>query len=106
MTRASARPRPEHSVITLLTIKLLLPECASLKEKRSLLKPLIAQLRREFNISVAETGLQDYWQSAWISCVFVSNDGQLNTRVSAEILEYITSRFPDLEIDEHHIENR
>ena len=105
MTRASAHPGPDHSVVTLLTIKLLLPGCASLKEKRSLLKPLIAHLRREFNISVAETGLQDYWQSSWISCVFVSNDGQLNSRMTNEIIEYIRSRFPNLEIDEQHIEN-
>lgn len=106
MTRAPAYSRPDSSVITLLTIKLLLHGCASLKEKRSQLRPLIARLRKEFNISVAETGLQDYWQSAWVSCVFVSNDAQLNARASNEVIEFIAYRYPNLEIDEQHIENR
>jgi len=96
----------DHSVITLLTIKLLLNGCSSLKEKRSQLHPLMVRLRKQFNIAVAETGLQDYWQSALISCVLVSNDTQLNARASSEILDFISGHFPDLEIDEQHTENR
>jgi uncharacterized protein YlxP (DUF503 family) len=38
----------------LLTIHLHLPGCASLKEKRGRLKPLLTRLHREFNISAAE----------------------------------------------------
>ena len=43
----------------LLTIHIHIPGCASLKEKRRRLKPLITRLHREFNISVAEIDLQD-----------------------------------------------
>jgi hypothetical protein len=57
-----------------LTIHLHLPGCASLKEKRGRLKPLIHRLHREFNISVAEMDLQDKWQEAVIACGMVGND--------------------------------
>jgi hypothetical protein len=55
-------------MIATLTIHLHLPGCASLKEKRGRIKPLIARLHREFNVSVAEMGLQDKWQEAVIVC--------------------------------------
>ena len=45
--------------ILLITLRLRAPWCRSLKDKRSLVKPLILGLRRSFNVSVAESGLQD-----------------------------------------------
>ena len=47
--------------------------CHSLKEKRSVLKPLTAALRRELNVAVAETGHQDVWQRAEIACATVGS---------------------------------
>lgn len=61
-------------MIGLLTLHLHLTGCASLKEKRGRLKPLIHRLHREFNISVAEMDLQDKWQHAIITCAQVGND--------------------------------
>jgi uncharacterized protein YlxP (DUF503 family) len=46
----------------------------SLKEKRSILKPLIAALRNHGNLSVAETGHQDKWQRAEIACAVIGSD--------------------------------
>jgi uncharacterized protein YlxP (DUF503 family) len=50
-----------------------LPACHSLKEKRSVLKPLTNGLRRTLNVSVAETGHQDTWQRAEIVCAAVGS---------------------------------
>jgi uncharacterized protein YlxP (DUF503 family) len=47
--------------------------CHSLKEKRGVLKPLVAALRRG-NASVAETGHQDRWQHAEVACAVVGSD--------------------------------
>jgi uncharacterized protein YlxP (DUF503 family) len=48
--------------------------CASLKEKRSRIRPLTAALRRQFNVSVAEeTGHQDTWQRSEIACAAVGS---------------------------------
>jgi hypothetical protein len=61
--------------IGLLTLYLYIPGCTSLKEKRSRLKPLLARLQREFNLSVAELDRQDAWQEAVVGCAMLSNDG-------------------------------
>lgn len=58
-------------LIALTTWDLHLPGCHSLKEKRGVLKPLTAGLRRSLNVSVAETGHQDLWQRAEIACAVV-----------------------------------
>jgi uncharacterized protein len=92
-------------MVSLLTIKLYLPGCESLKEKRGLLQPLISKLRKEFNLSVSEVGLQDVWQSAWIGCAALSNDADHNSRVLNKAVELIEKEFPNLEITEHHIES-
>ena len=46
-------------MIGILTLHLQLPGCASLKEKRGRLKPLLARLHRKFNIPAAEMDLRD-----------------------------------------------
>jgi len=48
--------------------------CHSLKEKRAILQSLKARLRQELNVSVAETGAQDSWQRAELSCAAVGSD--------------------------------
>ena len=61
-------------VVAITTWDLHLPACHSLKEKRSVLKPLTLDLRRALNVSVAETGQQDLWQRAEIACAVVGSD--------------------------------
>ena len=61
-------------VVGVCTIHLSLPGQSSLKHKRGTLKPLIHQMRREFNVAVAEVDRQDAWQSATIGVTTVSND--------------------------------
>jgi uncharacterized protein len=58
----------------ILTLHILLPNCTSLKERRSRIKPLLARLHREFNASCAEMGRQDLWQVAVLAVAMVSND--------------------------------
>lgn len=72
----------------------------SLKEKRRIVKSIIAQIRNKFNCSVAETDYHDLWQRARITVCVVSNEhrfanSQLNeiakfasTHAEAEILDY------------------
>ncbi len=61
-------------VVGVCTIELDLPGNNSLKDKRSVLKPLVVRLRREFNVSVAEVGDQDTWGAATLGVAAVSND--------------------------------
>ena len=52
-------------------IKLYLPECHSLKEKRSVLKSFIVKIQKKFNISCAEIEYQDLWQSGLVGIVWI-----------------------------------
>ena len=60
-------------IIAITTWELHLPACHSLKEKRGVLKPLTAGLRRTLNVSVAEIDHQDLWQRAEIACAAVGS---------------------------------
>ena len=65
-----------------LRVELRIPEAHSLKEKRGALKPLIAELRRRFGVSVAEVDHQDLWQRATLGVAVVAPQaGQLQRLV-------------------------
>lgn len=66
--------------VGLLTLELYLPLNDSLKGKRSILKPLIARLRREFNVSVSEADAQDVLTRAVLEVACVSQTGALANR--------------------------
>jgi uncharacterized protein YlxP (DUF503 family) len=59
-------------VLVVRAWELHLEGCLSLKDKRSVLKPLVNALRRA-NLSVAETGHQDLWQRAELACAAVGS---------------------------------
>lgn len=54
-----------------------LHECRSLKEKRKIIKAIIARLRNNFNASISEVGLNDVYQRAEIGFSIVGNDRQV-----------------------------
>lgn len=61
-------------VIGVRSFELHLAAAHSLKDKRSVLKSLKDRLHNEFNVSVAETGKQDAWQTAELTVCLVSSD--------------------------------
>jgi uncharacterized protein len=61
--------------IGLITFRL--HECRSLKEKRKIIKAIIARLRNNFNASISEVGLNDVYQRAEIGFSIVGNDRQV-----------------------------
>src|SRR5512145_1759081 len=90
--------------IGLLTLHIQLPGCTSLKEKRSRLKPLLARLHREFNISAAEVSEMDTWQSSILACALVSNDAAFAQRALQKIASWLEEHWPDVTVVEDHIE--
>lgn len=57
-----------------LAFDLLLGDVHSLKEKRSVVRPIVAELRRRFAVAAAETGDQDLHRRAEIGLATVSGD--------------------------------
>jgi len=91
-------------MIGLLTLHLHLPACASLKEKRGRLKPLLARLRREFNISAAEMDLNDKWQEAVIACALVNSDGAHIQRSLQTVRDWVEKNWPDVTVMDNEFE--
>lgn len=49
----------------------------SLKEKRGIVKSMIARLQNSFNISIAEVGANDMWERAEIGFSMTGNDSRV-----------------------------
>ena len=91
-------------MVATLTIHLHLPGCASLKEKRGRIKPLIARLQREFNLSVAEMGLQDKWQETVIACAMIGNErGHLEAAMQ-NVAKWVEGNWTDGDVIEQRLE--
>jgi hypothetical protein len=91
-------------MVATLTIHLHIPGCASLKEKRARIKPLIARLHREFNISAAEIGLQDKWQETLIACAMVGNErGHLESALQT-VAKWVEGNWTDGDVIEQRVE--
>src|SRR6266508_5126231 len=93
-----------YHMLATLTIHLHLPACASLKEKRGRIKPLIARLHREFNVSVAEVDLQDKWQEAVIVCAMVGNErGHLESALQ-NVAKWVEGNWSDGDVIEQRVD--
>lgn len=57
-----------------LEFDLLLGDVRSLKQKRSAIRPALAELQRKFSVSAAETGSHDLHRRAGIGVALVSAD--------------------------------
>jgi len=91
-------------MIGLLTIHLRLPACASLKEKRGRIKPLMARLRREFNVSVAEMDYQDKWNQTVIACAMVNSDAVTLRQSLQRVAKWVQANWTDGDVLEERIE--
>ena len=91
-------------MLATLTIHLHLPACASLKEKRGRIKPLISRLHREFNVSVAEIDLNDKWQEAVIGCAIIGNDRAFLESALQNVAKWVESHWTDGDVIEQKIE--
>jgi uncharacterized protein len=91
-------------VIGACTIELYLPGLGSLKEKRGLLKSLIARLHKEFNVSAAEVGYHDTWQSTTLGVATVSTSAAHAQNLLDNLINWIEFNRPDLEVVDHYIE--
>lgn len=71
---------------------------SSLKGKRQVIKPIIAGLKNRFNVSVAEVGSNDSWQTADIGICVVSSDARYTSEVLSKVSAYLDSGRFDAEV--------
>ncbi|RZS86953.1 hypothetical protein EV189_2372 [Motilibacter rhizosphaerae] len=80
-----------------LELDLLLGDVHSLKEKRSLVRPVVAELARRYAVSAAETDSHDLHRRAEIGVAVASPDARHATEV-LDACERLVAERPELEL--------
>jgi len=84
-------------VVGTLVADVLLGDVHSLKGKRAVVRPIVAELRRRFEVSAAETGAQDLYRRAEISVALVAGDHAHVVQVLAGCERLIAGR-PEVDL--------
>lgn len=75
--------------IAIATIELTIPSVHSLKDKRRVVKSIVARLHEHFNISAAEMEDMDVWQRAVIGMACISNSAAVVNREMDKAIDYL-----------------
>lgn len=76
-------------IVLYAEIECLIYHAQSIKEKRSVIKPLLLKIRRDYNVSIAEVEYQDLWQRTKFSIVTISNEMQHAEKVIDDVIKAI-----------------
>ncbi len=80
-----------------LEFDLLLGDVHSLKQKRSVVRPIVAELQRRFSVSAAETGSMDLHRRAGIGVAVVAADRAHVVKV-LDAAERLVAERPEIEL--------
>lgn len=67
----------------------------SLKDKRAVVRSLVARIANQFKVSVAEVGDLDQWQAAEIGVVCVSNSRRHADEILSKIAQFAEANAGD-----------
>ncbi|GHF73658.1 hypothetical protein GCM10010218_63530 [Streptomyces mashuensis] len=88
---------PYRMYVGTLSFDLLLGDVRSLKEKRSVVRPIIAELQRKYAVSAAEVGEQDLYRRATLGVAAVSGDAGHLTDILDRCERLVAAR-PEVEL--------
>lgn len=91
-------------LVATCVVKLELDGVLSLKEKRQIVKSILARLPHHFNVAVAEVEAQDVWQTAVIGLVTVGTDAAYLHGLLEKAVAWIEQARPDIPIGDYEIE--
>ena len=80
-----------------LALDLLLGDVHSLKEKRSVVRPVVAELKRKYDVSAAEAGHLDLHRRALVGVAVVGSDAS-HVRDVLDACERLVAARPELEV--------
>src|SRR3954470_2677152 len=80
-----------------MELDLLLGDVHSLKEKRSIVRPIVSEWRRRFDAAAAEAGHVDLHRRALVGVAVVAADGRHCGDVLDECERFVAGR-PDIEL--------
>ena len=67
-----------------------------MKEKRQVIKSVMARVRNQFEVAIAEVDEQDRWQVAVLGVTCVSNSSQHADEILSHVRRYIEETRPDI----------
>ena len=70
-------------------IDLELPASHSLKDKRRVLRSIVARVQSRFNVAIAEVDQNDSWQAATLGITCVSNDSRHANAMLSSVVQFI-----------------
>ncbi|MFS0672478.1 DUF503 domain-containing protein [Ornithinibacillus sp. 179-J 7C1 HS] len=76
-------------MIFFLEVECMMYDGHSLKDKRSIIKRLLAKLRNELNVAVTELDYHDLWQRTKLGIVTITNERSHGEQVMQEVLRVI-----------------
>ncbi len=68
-----------------------LPDCRSLKDKRSIIKSIKFHLREKYNISISEIGQKNIWKKSTIGICCISDNRQIIDKIIDSVIKDIES---------------
>nr|WP_246221271.1 DUF503 domain-containing protein [Phytoactinopolyspora mesophila] len=80
-----------------MNLDLLLGDVRSLKQKRSVVRPILAEVRRRHEVAVAEVGHLDLYRRAEIGVAVVSADAG-HCRLVLEAVERLVVARPEIDV--------
>jgi len=86
-----------HMWIGWIEFDILLGDVHSLKEKRAVIRPIVAELRRKYEIAAAETGSLDLHRRAGIGASLVAADSKHVIDVLDAVEHFVSGR-PEIEL--------
>ena len=90
-------------VVGVCQLRMIINGVSSLKEKRGVVKKIIARVKNKFSVSIAEVEDNDLWQSLVIGFCMVGNDRRYINSCLDKILDFIENLYL-AEIVDHRIE--
>ena len=76
-------------MVGILKLGLILAENHSLKGKRGVLKSIQARVSNQFNVSVAECGDQELWQSAVLGFSAIGSNRQVVEATLQQVVDFV-----------------
>lgn len=80
-------------IVGVCCVELYMRETRSLKAKRQVLKSIIARVKNNFNVAIAEVDYQDKWQRATLGIAVVSTAHDHANGILSKVVNFIESMY-------------
>ena len=85
-------------------IELFLPDSQNLKAKRQIARSVVARIRNQFNVTVAEADDNDLWQRLTLGVCCLSNNTKHANEILSNVVAFVEKSRDDLELPDYETE--